>query len=118
MFAYGIRCNEIDLPKLPNLSADYYLEHGLLVFPSYSRLVYLDNRGKQLSGPYLTKLKRIIETKRNAVQIDDMEHPYITEEEDTAVKILKAASLNADSSWYYIPEVATPDTSPRIVIGE
>ena len=118
MFAYGIRCTETDLRKLPNMSADYYLEHGLLVFPSYSRPVYLDNHGKPLAGPYLSKLKRIIENSKSVVQIDDMEHPYITDEEDVAVKILKAASLNTDSSWYYVPELATPDTSPRIVIGE
>ena len=118
MFAYGIRCNETDLQMLPNVSADYYLEHNLLIFPSYSRPVYLDNGGKQLSGPYLAKLKRIIEYAKSVVQITDMEHPYITEEEDVVVKLLKATSLNADSSWYYVPELASAETSPCIVIGE
>lgn len=103
MFAYGIRCTEAALHQLPDLPADYYQEHGLLIFPSYSHPVYLTNDGNQLTNAYLSKLKRIIEHATTAVQIEDMEHPYITEEEDLAVKTIQALSQNASSSWYYIP---------------
>lgn len=103
MFAYGIRCTEAELQQLPDIPADYYQEHGLLIFPSYSHPVYLTNRGNQLSNTYLSKLKRIIEHATTAVQIEDIEHPYITEEEHLAVKTLQALSLDAASSWYYIP---------------
>jgi hypothetical protein len=50
-------------------------------------------------------VKRIVEGQRRVQQMD-LEHPYISEAEDAAVKVINDAIPNSSLSWYYVPMVA------------
>jgi hypothetical protein len=103
MFVYGISCKSahlVDLP--PRTEADYYKEHSLLVFSSYAKPACIRNYGPTLTPYFLHKAKQLIENTNRLITVD-LEHPYITEDEDAAVKVLQQLSPESHLSWYSIP---------------
>ena len=106
MFVYGFKCNPSDLHALPRGTiADYYMEYGLLVFPAYSKPTTLQANGR-LTPEFWDQVSRTLAaTKPIAVQL---EHPFITEAEDAAVKAIPTADLD----WYHVPRIVTPDMAP------
>jgi len=105
MLVYGIRCAPNEVSALPKETvADYYMDYGLLVFPSYSKPLTLTAHNN-LSVRFWAAVKRIVEGQRRVQQMD-LEHPYITETEDAAIKVIKEAIPTSSLSWYYVPMVA------------
>lgn len=105
MLVYGIRCGLPDLVDLPKgTNADYYMDYGLLVFPEYSKATFLRNYTAQLNERFLEKMKRLLETP-NRVYEADLEHPYISEEQDAVVKLLQEAHPGSIPTWYHVPKV-------------
>ena len=103
MFVYGISCKPahlVDLP--PRTEADYYKEHSLLVFSSYAKPACIRNYGPTLSTYFLDKAKQLIENTNRLIEVD-LEHPYITEDEDAAVKVLQQLSPDSRLAWFSIP---------------
>lgn len=108
MFVYGIRCPVTMLPQLasafPVDQPDYYMEYGLLVFPAYTKPTCLRSYNNQMTPQYVETCRRIIECiPTEAVEIDLLEHPFITEEEDEAVWRVKEASPEYDVGWFHVP---------------
>ena len=117
MFVYGISCKPshlVDLP--PRTDADYYTEYGLLVFTAYVKPACIKNHGPLLTAHFIQAAKRLIENADRVIEVD-LEHPFITEDEDAAVKVLKQLSPESQLAWYSIPRVATAETSPQMIIG-
>ena len=117
MFVYGISCKPshlVDLP--PRTDADYYTEYGLLVFTSYVKPACIQNHRSYLTSHFIAAAKRLIENANRVFEVD-LEHPYITEDEDAAVKVLQQLSPESRLTWYSIPHVATPDSGPQIIIS-
>ena len=107
MFVYGIRCPVTLLNSLPaDTKADYYMEYGLLVFPAYTRPTYLQNHSHTMRPEFVSTCKRVIENNLSAVDVD-LEHPYISENEDDTVRTIKQLLPGADTNWYHVPAVAT-----------
>ena len=106
MFVYGFKCSSQDLHVLPRGTiADYYIEYGLLVFPAYSKPTTLQANGR-LTPEFWDQVGRILAaTKPVAVTL---EHPFITETEDAAIKSVPGAYLD----WYHVPRIVTPDMAP------
>ncbi len=106
MFVYGFKCNPSDLHALPRGTiADYYVEYGLLVFPAYSKPTTLQANGRLTPEFWDTVSRVLAATKPVAFQL---EHPFITEAEDAAVKAIPTAELD----WYHVPRIVTPDMAP------
>ena len=106
MFVYGFKCNPSDLHALPRGTiADYYMEYGLLVFPAYSKPTTLQANGRLTPEFWDTVSRTLSATKPVAFQL---EHPFITEAEDAAVKAIPTAYLD----WYHVPRIVTPDMAP------
>ena len=103
MFVYGIRCNSAIVVTLPNTTdADYYMEHELLVFPSYSRPSCVRNHGPMLTKHFLADLKRIVE-RPDTVHELDLEEPFLEEEEDALVRRVRSVLPGSAPAWYHIP---------------
>lgn len=103
MLVYGIRCNSATVVSLPNTTnADYYMEHELLVFPSYNRSTCIRNYGSTLTQRFLADFKRIAETP-DTVHSMELEDPYITEEESALIQTVQASLPSARAGWYYLP---------------
>ena len=116
MFVYGIRCNPLHLVDLPHgTDADYYTEHGLLVFSSYAKPACIQNHGSQLTPNFIEAAKRLIENYKSVIEVD-CEHPYITEAEDAAVRVLQELAPGSQLAWYSIPRVVTAANSPQMII--
>ena len=103
MFVYGISCNSATVVTLPNTTnADYYMEHELLVFPTYNRPTGIRNYGVTLTQRFLDDFKRLAE-KPDALHSMEMEDPYITEEESALIQVVQAVLPTARAGWYYLP---------------
>jgi hypothetical protein len=104
MFVYGIRCTPMDLINLPTIAADYYLEHELLVFPSYTvSSTYMANGF--LTSSFWTRVQQLLQD-TGALQIVDLEHPYISEEEYDCVKNLQCFREHTKTHWFYVPRIS------------
>jgi hypothetical protein len=100
MLVYGIRCTPSELLNLPaEVTADYHVEHKLLVFPSYTRPTILSANGR-ITQKFIDELQAIIRGKAWTIE---REHPYITEEEHQVVLALKEANPLITTDWFYIP---------------
>jgi len=118
MFVYGIRCNPVHLVDLPQgTDADYYTEFGILVFPSYSKPACLRNNSETLTAHFIDATKRLIEHSNGLSEVE-LEHPYITEDEDAAVKILQSLAPGSQLAWYNIPRVVTSENAPQMVVSD
>ena len=107
MLVYGIRCSLPDLVDLPKTTvADYYVDYGLLVFPEYSKATFLRNYTSQMNERFYANVKRLIETP-NRIYEADLEHPYISEEQDAVVKLLQETYPGVAPTWYNVPKIAT-----------
>lgn len=86
------------------LSADYYSNYSLLIFPQYSRSTCIHSHGHTTPEYWMTAKKIIAEPTR--VHTLDLEHPYLTEDEGDAVTMLQELHPGLEPSWYYVPIVA------------
>jgi len=103
MFVYGIRCNSATVVTLPNTTnADYYMEHELLVFPTYNRPTSIRNYGPSLTQRFLTDLKRIAGNP-DVLHSMELEDPYITEEESALIQTVQDSMPATRAGWYYLP---------------
>jgi len=103
MFVYGIHCNSATVVSLPNtIHADYYMEHKLLVLPTYSRPTCVRNFGPTLTPRFLADVKRITEAP-DTLHSMELEDPFITEEESTLIQLVQDAQPTTRAGWYYLP---------------
>jgi hypothetical protein len=102
MFVYGIKCAPELLRNVStSVSADYYMDYGLLVFPNYTKTTCVDSHG-YLGSYFWTNAKLIIENPMAVVSMD-FEHPWISDEEQDLVSSLP---LGTETAWFYVPMVA------------
>ena len=100
MLVYGIRCDASELLNLPtNITAEYHVEHKLLVFPTYTRPLILSANG-HITDKFCDELRAVL---RGKAWMVEREHPYITEEEHAAVLSLKESNPLTTTDWFYIP---------------
>ena len=115
MLVYGIQCAPGNLIGLPSGTvADYYIDYGLLVFPTYSRPLGLDAHNR-LNRRFWANVKEIVEG-AHKVHPMEFEHPYISDDEDDAVKALQEVAPGATTHWFYVPRVATPESAPKLTV--
>jgi hypothetical protein len=100
MFVYGIRCNPANLQNISgSVSADYYMDYGLLVFTHYTKTTGLDSHG-YLSPYFWAQAKQIVENPSQVAPMD-FEHPWITDEEQDVITTMP---LGTQASWFYVPK--------------
>jgi len=105
MLVYGVRCSTIDLADLPSdATADFYMDYGLLVFPSYTKTLSLQSHGT-LNPRFWRQVQRIVQH-AGSVSAMDFEDPWITDDEDAVVTALNEAYPGIEAGWYYVPVVA------------
>jgi hypothetical protein len=115
MFVLGIRCDNDDVNRIPAVAAaDYYVDHGVLVFPRFTRAVSISNHGRKPTVDFWRAAAKIIANRFHAV---DTELPWISEDEEIMVKAIQERNSQAEVSWYYLPadqEVTqtTPESNP------
>lgn len=108
MFVYGIRCTPQEIQLIPHtVQADYYMDYGILVFPSYTRPTIIHAHGRP-NETYWRLAKPMIEEPAKVHVTDIIEHPFITEEEASALDALKPTRPNIQTDWFYVPAVAGP----------
>jgi hypothetical protein len=101
MYVYGIHCAPADLQTIPLIAeADYFMDYGLLVFPQYSKPVFLTTRGRTPSANFWADVA--IVAKRKIVPVS-REDPYITDEEEEMVKAIQEIHPYSDLQWFYVP---------------
>ena len=102
MFVYGIKCAPELLRNVStSVSADYYMDYGLLVFPNYTKTTCVDSHGHL--GPYFWTHAKVILENPMAVISMDFEHPWISDEEQDLVSSLP---LGTETAWFYVPMIA------------
>ncbi len=119
MFVYGVRCSPADVAALVNsgcsVVADYYMEHGILVFPDYTRPTTLNARGR-LTRNFWTNVE-LVATGSKCCNVDLFEDPYISDDEAATLEAIRSVHPAATPAWYYIPRVCeTP--SPTLIVTE
>jgi len=115
MLIYGIRCSKETLVSLPKeVVADYYTDYGLLVFPTYSRATTLDAKGRL--SPLFWDTVRLILQAPTQVYAMDLEQPFVSEMEASAVKSIQTTST-ALPDWYHVPLIVMPGMSPQLVVA-
>jgi hypothetical protein len=106
MLVYGIRCAPNDLINLPDSAvADYYMDYGLLVFPSYTRPSCVQSGASGLTAAFWERVRMMMQFPLKPHTVD-AEHPWITEEEHEVVCAIKAYHPRCDTEWYYVPRTA------------
>ncbi len=108
MFVYGIMCDMADLAYLDaRLTADYYADNHLLIFPTYTRPTCMNAHGNP-SAVFWDAAKPIL-SKPNAVHEVSLEHPYLSEEEGDAIAMIQELhpGTGRGPSWYYAPVVVS-----------
>jgi hypothetical protein len=100
MLVYGIKCSRELVVGLPtDLEADYYVDHGILVFPEHTKPLTLDVS----KHSYVWETVRRIVDQPNTAHCMDFEHPYISESADLAVKLIQKKDPGSVTNWYYVP---------------
>jgi hypothetical protein len=103
MFVYGVRCAPADLVDLPaDAEADYYMDFGLLVFPTYTRATCIHSHGR-LSPAFWDRVKSFVEDPTRPRSVD-LEHPWITGGEDAVIRALQEYYPGLDAGWYHVPQ--------------
>lgn len=104
MLVYGVRCAPADLVDLPSeAQADFYLDYGLLVFPTYTRPTTLVRRRTQSDNEFWSEAARVI---AGRVHVEEHEHPFITAEEHAVVSALREMYPTLETDWFHVPRVA------------
>lgn len=109
MLVYGIRCPVTVLSSLPpSPEFNYYMEYGLLEFAEHTRPTYLENYGRgPLTDEFVQRCKVIATGKPiAATEMNVLEHPYISEDANNAVRIIRELYPTCDASWFHVPFVA------------
>ena len=107
MLVYGVRCAPNDLLNLPaDAEADYYLDYGLLVFPSYTKGTVLRSHSSTLQPSFWRRVARLIENPLKPYE-EELEQPFITDGEAAVVAALRESYPTLQSNWYYVPKVVT-----------
>ena len=111
MFVYGIQCPVNVIASLPPgiVDADYYMEYGILVFREYSKPSFLQNyrasSGALATNTTFNTLCKSISENKTVVAKLELEHPYITEAQDTTVWKIKDQMPSTDLAWFHVPHV-------------
>jgi hypothetical protein len=101
MYVYGIHCVPSDLQLIPLVAAaDFYMDYGILVFPQYTKPVYLTSRGQPPTPHFWEQVRIVVKNQVMPVSREDL---YITEEEDEMVKAIQELRPYSDLQWYYVP---------------
>ena len=96
MYVYGIRCAPCDLMGLPeNAQADYYMDYGLLVFPTYTRASCVRSFGTQLDAGFWKQARLMLQHPMKPHRVTHLEHPWLAREETSVV----AAHENFTQDW-------------------
>jgi hypothetical protein len=111
MFVYGVRCEPADVAALANrgcsVIADYYMDHGILVFPAYTKPTCLAAKSRrQMTPEFWNRLATVAGSKSR--EMDILEHPYLSDEEAVALTNLQETKPEAISTWYFLPQVIAP----------
>jgi hypothetical protein len=119
MFVYGVRCEPADVAALANrgcpVIADYYMDHGILVFPAYTKPTFLAAKSRRQMNPeFWDRLATVAGNKSH--EMDILEHPYLSEEEAEALAMIQGEQPSAVTSWYFVPEVVAP--APTLIVSE
>ena len=103
MYVYGILCSSSDSLPIPNgtTCGVYYKEHGLIVFPSYTKTTCVNSNGK-LTNAFWQSVKKITEGYKH-VQAVTFEDPYLTDTESTIVNAIQESYPGTSSRWFYLP---------------
>jgi hypothetical protein len=111
MLVYGVRCAPNDLMNLPaEATADYYLDYGLLVFPSYTKGTVIQSHGRKIQPAFWSRVRRLLEEPLKPRE-EDHEQPYITPDEAAVVEALRESYPSLEANWYYVPRVITADSN-------
>ena len=104
MFVYGIRCSPNDLYGIHvQVTADYYTDYSLLVFPSYTKPPCLNSHG--YLSPNFWQLTRLLIENPKHVRAMEFEDPYITESESALVEAMRDYYPSLKPEWYYVPRI-------------
>lgn len=104
MYVYGIRCAPNDLVGLPeNAQADYYLDYGLLVFPTYTRASCVQSHGACMDSNFWKQTRLLLQHPMKTHRVTHLEHPWLTREETSVVAALREFYLGLEADWYYVP---------------
>jgi hypothetical protein len=87
------------------LTADYYADNRLLIFPAYTRPTCMNAHGNP-NAIFWDTVKSILATS-NVVREVILEHPYLSEEEGDAVAMIQELHPGQEPSWYYAPVVVS-----------
>ncbi len=109
MFVYGISCSPADLMAIVShvdgdIECDYYTDYSMLVFPQCTRPTTIHAHGK-LTDDFWTRVSRIVQTAKHPHAVD-LEHPWITDKQADAARVIKAAYPGVDTRWFYVPMAA------------
>lgn len=108
MFVYGVRCAPNDLTGLPaDANADYYLDYGLLVFPTHTRASCLQSHGRGgLTADFWQRARLLVQFSHKTHCVTHLEHPWLSEGEAAVVSSLKEFYPGIQADWYYVPRTA------------
>lgn len=110
MLVYGVRCAPNDLINLPaDAEADYYLDYGLLVFPSYTKGTVLRSHGSKIQPAFWRRVARLLAEPLKPYE-EEHEQPFITDGESAVVAALRESYPSLQPSWYYVPKVVSVST--------
>lgn len=111
MFVYGVRCSAADVTALVNsgcpVVGDYYMDHGLLVFPEYSKTTCIAATDRlHMNTEFWSRVNAIATGVSR--EMDIAEHPYLTDEEAAALNAIRTSCPAAVTAWYFLPETMPP----------
>jgi len=109
MYVYGIHCTPADIQLIPLVAAaDYYMDHGILVFPQYTTPVFLTTRGQPATAHFWEQVQIVAKNRVAPVSREDL---YITEEEEEMVSAIKEIRPYSDLQWFYIPAPTSQEST-------
>ena len=114
MLIYGIRCPKSVIPYLPKTAvAEYYMDYGILAFPSYSRPTGLTAHG-HITSAFWSLVRLIIEHPEQVYAME-FEQPFLEEPDAAGVQCVRDILGRAASpDWYHVPRIA--DDMPALVV--
>ena len=109
MFVYGIRCAPNDLMGLPaDANADYYLDYGLLVFPTHTKASFLRAHSQGgLNADFWQRVRLMLQFSAKTHCVTHMEQPWLSDEESAVVSALQEFYPGLQADWYYVPRTVT-----------
>jgi hypothetical protein len=117
MYVYGLQCSPQDLFGLPTeATADYYIDYGILIFPQYTRPTCVKSHGR-LTPAFWELVGKTIRNQGRAYIMDELEHPYITEEEDDVAWAVRELYPGRQTEWFYVPRVASVNQASDLLSG-